>query len=163
MFGKYRALVVDIEDPENRGRVKVNCPKAYGDYVSPWCLPCTPFALDNGGFYQVPSLDEMVWIEFEEGDTNFPILVGSLWQESSRPEEVTSDEIDKHVIIKTKEGNIIDICDAEGNKYIEIKDSVGSTIKFDSEKGDIIITAINDLITVAGNKHISNGSQVHHN
>ena len=164
LYGKYRAKVLKIKDPEKRGRIKVMCPKVYGDYESPWCLPCVPFALDDGGFYKVPSIDEMVWIEFEEGDSNYPILVGGLWQESNSPlnSKVYDEEIDKHLILKT-EGHTIDISDKDGESYIEITDKAGSSIKFDSESGDIIIKAVNNLTTIAGNIHRSNGSQVHHN
>ena len=42
-FGKYRAIVSNVSDPEKRGRIKVSCPKIYGDFESPWCLPCVPY------------------------------------------------------------------------------------------------------------------------
>ena len=139
------------------------CPKVYGDYESPWCLPCVPFALDGGGFYKTPSVGEMVWVEFEEGSPNYPILVGGLWQENKSPLNGTvyNSEIDKHLIIKT-EGHTVDICDKDGSSYIEITDKAGSYIKFDSESGNIIINAVNNLLTKAGNIHSSEGATVTH-
>lgn len=78
-FGKYRAKVVDVKDPEKRGRIRVMCPKVLGDYKSSWCEPCIPFAYENGGDFHIPKLNDFVWVEFEEGDHNRPIWVGSLW------------------------------------------------------------------------------------
>lgn len=77
-FGKYRAIVVDTADPEKRGRVRVLCPKILGDYMSNWCEPCIPFAYEKGGDFYVPKLNDFVWIEFEEGNQNKPIVVGGL-------------------------------------------------------------------------------------
>lgn len=105
-YGKYRALVTNIEDPEERGRIKVSCPKIYGDYDSAWCLPCIPYpffesSIVEGENHEIdtpeeeeeeenteleteivratPKIGDPIWIEFEEGDTNKPIWVGS-WE-----------------------------------------------------------------------------------
>lgn len=77
-FGKYRATVADVNDPEKRGRVRVYCPKVLGESMSSWCEPCIPFAYENGGDFYVPKLNDFVWIEFEEGNQNKPIVVGGL-------------------------------------------------------------------------------------
>lgn len=84
-YGKYRAIVTDTNDPEKRGRVKVTCPKVYGSSKSPWCQPCVPYAYDNGGDFVLPKLNDFVWIEFEEGDVQYPIYVGGLWAKNKSP------------------------------------------------------------------------------
>ena len=90
-FGKYRAKVVDIADPEQRARIRVYCPKVLGEYKSNWCEPCSPFAYDGGGDLSLPKVGETVWIEFEEGDANKPIYVGSWWSKSKSPFSSYSD------------------------------------------------------------------------
>lgn len=45
-YGKYRAKVVDVNDPERRGRIRVQCPAVLGIYKSAWCEPCIPYATD---------------------------------------------------------------------------------------------------------------------
>ena len=84
-FGKYRAKVVDINDPEKRARIQVLCPKVLGDYRSNWCEPCSPFAYDGGGDLSLPKVGETVWVEFEEGDPNKPIYVGNWWSMNKSP------------------------------------------------------------------------------
>lgn len=84
-YGKYRAKVTDVADPEERGRIRVNCPKVYGDSKSPWCEPCLTYANDSIGDFVLPKVGEFVWVEFEEGDCRFPIYTGGLWSKSKTP------------------------------------------------------------------------------
>ena len=52
-YGKYRAKVVDVNDPERRGRIRVQCPSVLGTHKSAWCEPCIPYATDFAGDYYV--------------------------------------------------------------------------------------------------------------
>ena len=44
-----------------------------------WALPCVPFAGINAGFFAVPAIGSAVWIEFEQGDPDYPIWAGCFW------------------------------------------------------------------------------------
>ncbi len=84
-YGKYRAIVTDVNDPKNFGRVRVKCPEVFGDYESGWALPCYPLVYvedvttpkGNKKICRKPKKGEGVWIEFEQGDVSKPIWVGS--------------------------------------------------------------------------------------
>lgn len=84
-YGKYRAKVVNIRDPEKRGRIRVMCPKVLGNATSSWCEPCIPIAYDLGGDFALPKLGEFVWVEFEAGDASKPIYIGGLWSTNKTP------------------------------------------------------------------------------
>ena len=84
-FGKYRAIVVDVADPEKRGRIKVKCPKVLNEAKSAWCQPCVPYARDSGGDFVLPKLNDFVWVEFEDGDIRYPIYTGGLWAKNKAP------------------------------------------------------------------------------
>ena len=84
-YGKYRAKVVDIKDPQQRGRIRVMCPRVLGESKSSWCEPCIPVAYDNGGDFALPKVGEFVWVEFEEGNPNKPIYTGGLWSSFNSP------------------------------------------------------------------------------
>lgn len=84
-YGKYRAKVVDVKDPQKRGRIRVMCPKVLGEYKSSWCEPCIPVAYDFGGDFSIPKVGEFVWVEFEGGDPNKPIYTGGLWSTNKSP------------------------------------------------------------------------------
>lgn len=95
-LGKFRAKVVNNQDPKNMSRIQVECPKIYGSFISPWCLPCLPYAVNNINSI-VPPINSMVWIEFEEGDTNKPIWTGCIMKPN---EKIEWDTIE----LKTKNG-----------------------------------------------------------
>ena len=84
-YGKYRAKVVNIDDPEKRGRIRVLCPRVLGEFRSAWCEPCIPVAYDFGGDFALPKLGEFVWVEFESGNPNKPIYTGGLWSTNKSP------------------------------------------------------------------------------
>ena len=82
-YGKYRGIVVDNQDPSQLGRLKLKVPSVLGpDVVTGWATPCVPYggAADQG-FLFVPERGAGVWVEFEEGDLEFPIWVGTFWSQ----------------------------------------------------------------------------------
>src|SRR6185503_18541559 len=89
-YGKYRAVVVDNADPENRGRLRLRIPSVLGaDVVSGWALPCLPFGgSSDQGFFFVPEIDATVWVEFETGNLDYPIWVGTFWGKPGGATEV---------------------------------------------------------------------------
>jgi uncharacterized protein involved in type VI secretion and phage assembly len=81
-LGKYRATVLNNVDPETRGRLMLTIPDVLGAVPSTWAEPCTPLAGPTGppmGVYMVPPIGAGVWVEFEQGDPNYPIWVGCRW------------------------------------------------------------------------------------
>lgn len=117
-WGKYRATVSNNEDPEYRGRIRVTCPLVYGRdtgsgnlVVSPWALPC--FGLGGNrdyGTFAVPIKGSAVWIEFEQGDPDKPVWVGS-WIKA--PSGIGT-EAPKEAIIKEGSGDRTDWNNQEG-------------------------------------------------
>jgi hypothetical protein len=81
-FGKYRALVVRNDDPRKLGRVKLDCQPVYGGDHSPWAFPCMPMGGGvDSGFFMVPRVGSLAWIEFEEGQPSAPIYSGGFWDD----------------------------------------------------------------------------------
>jgi hypothetical protein len=78
-YGKYRGLVINNVDPEQIGRVMVQVPDVYGEIPSTWAMPCVPAAGIQSGCFIVPPLGSQVWIEFEQGDPDYPIWSGGFW------------------------------------------------------------------------------------
>jgi hypothetical protein len=78
-YGKYRGTVLNNIDPEQRGRIMAMVPDVLGITPSNWALPCVPLAGKQEGTFMVPQIGAGVWIEFEQGDPDFPIWVGGFW------------------------------------------------------------------------------------
>lgn len=85
-FGKYRGLVADIADPDELGRIVAEVPAVYGEALSPWAMPCLPFAGAGHGLALMPEEGDGVWIEFEGGDLGRPIWSGCWWADGQRPD-----------------------------------------------------------------------------
>jgi hypothetical protein len=81
-WGKYRGTVVNNVDFEQRGRLLVTVPDVLTLVPSTWAEPCAPLAGPTGppmGVYLVPPIGAGVWVEFEQGDPDYPIWVGCRW------------------------------------------------------------------------------------
>ncbi|MBN8712751.1 MAG: baseplate assembly protein [Xanthomonadales bacterium] len=78
-FGKYRGTVLNNIDPMQMGRLMVQVPDVSNVLPSTWAMPCLPFAGIQSGMYVVPAIGSGVWIEFEQGNPDYPIWVGGFW------------------------------------------------------------------------------------
>jgi uncharacterized protein involved in type VI secretion and phage assembly len=135
-YAKYRGVVVNNDDPEQLGRLQLRVPSVLGpNVVTGWALPCVPYGgHGNQGFLCIPEHDAGVWVEFEEGDLEFPIWVGTFWSkplgnsELPKPNNANGSEHQKvqqpptRKIIKTKRGHTIQFEDADGEERIIICD-----------------------------------------
>lgn len=79
LFGKFRGLVTDVEDPDSMGRIRARVPEALHDGETPWAMPCVPYAGQSHGLALIPEVGDGVWIEFEAGDPSRPIWSGCWW------------------------------------------------------------------------------------
>lgn len=134
-FGKYRGLVVDNQDPENRARLMLRVPSIMGsDVVTHWAEPCLPFGgLADQGLFMVPEIGAQVWVEFEAGNVNKPIWTGTLWQQSSDvPSEAAERSPDMRQL-KTPSGHILSFDDTSGEEEIRLYHPADSELKIDAE------------------------------
>jgi Type VI secretion system/phage-baseplate injector OB domain len=75
-FGKYRGTVVNNIDPMQMGRLTVQVPDVKGLIPSTWAMPCFPITGKQMGAYMIPQIGAGVWVEFEQGDPDYPIWSG---------------------------------------------------------------------------------------
>lgn len=78
-YGKYRGTVLQNTDPYKRGRLLVTVPSVLGAGVSSWAEPTMPMGGMIGlpsGMWLTPPVGAGAWVEFAEGDSNFPIWSG---------------------------------------------------------------------------------------
>ena len=136
-YGKYRGFVVNNADPAKLGRLTLRVPSLLGtEVVTGWASPCLPYGGDaNQGFLFIPEVEAGVWVEFEEGDLEFPIWVGTFWckpdGESELPKPNDPDGAEQgdvqdpptRKIIKTKKGHTIQFEDADGEEMVMISEA----------------------------------------
>lgn len=128
-YGKYRGFVVDNEDPETRGRIKVKVPTVLGDQSTGWALPCMPFGgLANQGLFMVPEVDSQIWVEFEEGNVDKPLWVGVFWQQASDTPEEAQVTPPTTRILRTPSGHVMQFDDKEGEEQYRLAHPSGTEL-----------------------------------
>lgn len=78
-YGKYRGTVVNNVDPMQIGRLLVIVPDVLNINLSSWAMPCLPVGGMQMGIFSVPPIGAGVWIEFEQGDPDYPIWTGCFY------------------------------------------------------------------------------------
>jgi uncharacterized protein involved in type VI secretion and phage assembly len=73
------ALVIDVKDPLNQGRVRVRFPWLDDTLESDWIPVAAPFAGGDRGLYFMPELQDELVVGFIHGDFNHPVVLGSMW------------------------------------------------------------------------------------
>ena len=118
-WGKYRGTVINNIDPDQRGRLICQVPDVLSLVPSTWAEPCVPLAGPTGpamGVHLVPPIGAGVWVEFEQGDPDYPIWVGCRWGSSSDlPSAAKSGlPVSPSIVLQTAGQNSIVISDVPG-------------------------------------------------
>lgn len=122
-YSSYRGYVLDNVDEENLGRIKVKIPSITRNQEHPsWAYPKTQIGGKNYGLHVLPRKGDIVWIEFEHGDTRFPIWSFGHRAKNELPEEFSSPKI---YGFKTPSGQIIIMNDETGEIVINKGDNEG--------------------------------------
>ncbi|KYC37272.1 baseplate assembly protein [Scytonema hofmannii PCC 7110] len=134
-YGKYRGTVVNNSDPEQRGRIQAIVPDVLGVIPSNWAMPCLPIAGKQEGVFMVPQVAAGVWIEFEQGEPDYPIWVGGFWGAAAEVPALalTPPPIPpgQNIVIQTTLQNSLIISDAAPTRVsggIALKSPTGATI-----------------------------------
>jgi uncharacterized protein involved in type VI secretion and phage assembly len=155
-LGKYRGRVIDNKDPDRLGRVKAEVPAVYGrGEFSDWALPCIPYAGKNVGWAFIPDIDTHIWIEFENGNRDYPIWTGCYWAEEELPESAKPDV----KILKTK--NITLTLEDTNSDSIKIENQSGLKITMNSS--EIELNNGTSVIKVSGNDVSINSTKINLN
>jgi hypothetical protein len=160
-YGKYRGIVTHNADPEQLGRLRLLVPSLFGgtfdkakgkasndDLVTDWATPCAiAGGFENLGVLFIPEVGAEVWVEFEEGNLDCPIWVGTFWtkpggkSELPKPnkkdgsEESAVQDPPTRKIIKTAKGHSIQFEDKDGDELVTIVHRVD---KNDKKKLNVI-------------------------
>lgn len=181
LAGVYVATVRDNEDPEGMGRVKLEYPWRETTNESRWARIAVPMAGGDRGTYFLPEVGDEVLVAFENGDVDYPYVLGALWNGADAPpasnadgdndvRRITSrsghhltfddDESAGNVVIETAAGHTIELSDASGSETITIEDTGGNSIVFDSTSGSLSITGATKLSVDAPAIELSSNGNV---
>ncbi|MDE6304151.1 MAG: type VI secretion system tip protein VgrG, partial [Paramuribaculum sp.] len=170
------AKVVENEDPEELGRIKVQFlwqeAAQEDDMISPWLRLVQPYAGLDKGFSFIPEIGEQVMVGFIGDNPEKPFVMGTIYNGVEKPDREwlrDSNKANQVKAIRTANGHTIEIHDEGENGYIRIYDykkenyiltfsTDEKLIKLEST-GNIELYAQNDIIMHAG--HDINASAGH--
>lgn len=146
-FGKYRGMVINNIDPMGIGRLLVQVPDVAGLIPGSWAMPCFPFTGPQFGLYGLPQIGTGIWVEFEQGNPDYPIWSGCWY--GSRAEVPA-------LITATPPGIPVAILQTQGQTTLLLSDLPGPTggVLIKTMTGAII--SMNDVaLTISNGKGAS--------
>lgn len=158
--GVYVALVVDNEDPDDQGRVKVRLPwsaDSDSQRYEAWARLATLMAGAGRGTWFVPDPDDEVLVAFEAGDPGRPFVVGALWNGSdSPPEQMTSGNPRRTILtgagvritLDDTDGDVNLLLETPGGQSVHLTDSPAAVTVEDSNGNSV--TTDSSGITING-------------
>jgi uncharacterized protein involved in type VI secretion and phage assembly len=163
-FGLYPALVVDLVDPDSKGRIKVKFP-SFGDAgqaVTAWATLLTPYADADQGIEILPEVDSQVVVAFEAGDPMRPYIVGACWNgQASLPE--SAEAANNKRTWKTRSGSMLQFDDTQGAAKVTVSMQSGHKLVLDDSAQEVTLEHQNGckiVINVAGQVSITANSTV---
>lgn len=161
---KYRGVVEDNQDPQKKGRLKVNVPDVMGNLAAEditWARPCIPYAGPDVGFFFIPPVGAQVWVEYEGGDPDYPIWTGCFWGDNDDPpvpRDAAAEDLPNLKVLKTSTGSLtFNDSDQEPSLTIEFtQGGEAATVVIDTN--GIEITYRQDRIRLSGSKVSINGN-----
>lgn len=151
-YGKYRGTVVQNVDPEQRGRIQAIVPDATGMVPGTWATACVPLTGKSMGTYVVPQIGSGVWIEFEQGDLDYPIWTGGFWGSAADVPALAlaGNPVSPSIVLQTALQHSIVLSDVPGpTGGIMLKSSTGAMILI-NDVGITISNGKGATITLTG-------------
>lgn len=143
LYGVYTAIVVDIVHPEQRPRVKVSFPwlaEWERDGFTIWARLSTPMAGGGRGIWHVPEVGEEVLVAFSAGDSNQPIVIGSLWNGVDEPPEQMDQSGDNNIrSLTSRSGHKLEFDDSDGSGTVTLTTTNGNRLILDDVADEITV------------------------
>jgi uncharacterized protein involved in type VI secretion and phage assembly len=127
--GHYLATVVDVNDPDKLGRIRVDVDQFADTMDQPvWVDVSRPAAGSGQGVFFTPKVNDQVIIVFMYGDVSKPLIVGYAHSDTNQPAPTVGPQA--HGIVTTIGSVVFD----EQNKVITVTYAgpIPSTIQFTS-------------------------------
>ena len=149
--GVFVGIVTDNQDPDNLGRVKVKFPWLSQDHASDWARVVVPGGGPQRGMQFLPEVNDEVLVGFEQGDINYPYVLGGLWNGKDAPPSGSNKVISggkvNQRIIQSRSGHIITLDDSDNAPSITIVDKTGkNTIKLESSSNKLTVHLEGDMV-----------------
>ena len=163
-FGLYPALVTDLVDPQNVGRIQVKFPSfgQAGESVRAWATLISPYADKGQGLEILPEVDSQVMVAFEAGDPTRPYIVGACWNGQRALPEAAQSRNNLRTL-KTRSGSLLQFDDSDGAAKVTVSMQSGHQLVMDDAAQEVILQHSNGskiVINIAGQVTITANATV---
>jgi phage baseplate assembly protein V len=153
-LGVQLATVISLDDPESRSRVKVRLAAVggtAGQVGELWARVATLFAGNDRGAFWMPDVNDEVVVAFVQGDSRMPIVLGGLWNGSSRPPETLA-PANNLKVVRSRNGNRIVLDDTSGQERVIIETPGGNRVMLADGAGNAVTVedSFGNSTTMAG-------------
>jgi hypothetical protein len=139
------------EDLERRGRLLVQVPDVTGLPPSTWAMPCVPFTGKQSGMWVLPQIGTGVWVEFEQGNPDYPIWTGCWWATPADVPVLAQAALPLLPNIVLQTGGQTTLCLSDNPAVgITIKNALGAMLII-NEAGILISNGKGAMITLTAN------------
>jgi uncharacterized protein involved in type VI secretion and phage assembly len=161
-YGIYPAVVSDIKDPKNLGRVKLMLPWLSREYVTDWTRVMQLGAGENVGLQMMPRPKDEVVVAFENGQLDSPFVLGSVFGKSTGKlpnSKVIENGQPVMTALTTKAGHQLIFDDSTDSSSVTLQTTNGDScsILLDAKKGITIVTKGERDVTIksASSVHVT--------
>jgi uncharacterized protein involved in type VI secretion and phage assembly len=144
-FGLYPAIVTDLVDPEDIGRVEVKFPwlgeDGEGD-VRAWATLLTPYADLDQGLEILPEPDSQVVVAFEAGNLRRPYIVGACWNGREALPERPDAANNKRVLVSRAKSRL-EFDDTSGAAKVTLSMESGHKLVLDDSAQSVTLSHSN--------------------
>ncbi|MDQ0776158.1 phage protein D [Streptomyces aurantiacus] len=157
------ALVTDVQDPLQQGRVKLQFPWLDDAYVSDWTRSVQMGGKGGGGVFPMDVGDEVL-VGFDRGALDHPFVIGTLYNGIDKPTKVKEplhDTLKKQAIRHTlsdRKGNRMDLLSEQtGARRQGVRLATGNdrlTINLDRTKTEITVDS-KGAVSITGSTSVS--------
>jgi type VI secretion system secreted protein VgrG len=135
------AIVMDNHDPKGLSRIQVQFPwQKANNTKTPWIRVTTPYAGKGKGFHVLPEIGEEVLIDFEGGNAEKPVVIGTMFHGEGKSGHGGAGNYIKG--FTTASGNKVEMNDEK--KTVTISDPSGNTVTMNGD-GTMTISAPNKI------------------
>jgi len=178
MNGIYRAKVLDNNDPDKLGRIKVEVyPFLLGEMTAlemfnvngirtdilPWASPAFPLfdgAGEGTGRFSIPKNNTFVFVFFENNDIYQPVYFAEATDGVHGIPSESETNYPNRKVLKTENGIIIELDDTINDAEMKITHPKGTVCTIDKNGGLTLEIVENKTVTVNGNISMSVGGNV---
>jgi len=140
-FGVYPAIVTDLVDSDQLGRVEVRFPWLGEDgdqAVRAWATLCSPYADTDQGLLALPEVGSQVVVAFEAGNLRRPYVIGATWngrEALPHPPERSNDVR----LLRSRADSRLEFDDAAGSATVRLTMASGHQVILDDAAQEVTV------------------------